>query len=135
LYVISGVKKHSRATGEIDIGLFRDAGNPPPHSAHISLVDDFQSHVDGLKKFERAERVEVLEQRAMEVAGNSGLFAKDRYYDPQDRSTWLEEVVFVQRHDEIYRVELECKADQAERFERVFTQVVNTLQFDCAGAR
>jgi hypothetical protein len=134
LYVMSGVTKHSRATGEIDIGLFRNAANQLAHATNVSLVDDFESHVDGLKKFERAERVEVLEQRPMEVAGNSALFTKDRYYDPQDRSTWLEEVLFVQRNEEIYRVELECKADQAQRFERVFTQLVSTLQFDCAAA-
>lgn len=135
LYVMTGVKKHSRATGEIDIGLFRDAASVAARATNISLVEDFQSHVDGLKKFERAERVEVLEQRPMDVAGNSGLLTKDRYYDPQDRSTWLEEVLFIHRKDDIYRLELECKSEQADRFERVFTQLLGTLQFDCAGAR
>jgi hypothetical protein len=87
-----------------------------------------------LQKFERAERMEVLEQRPMEVAGNSGLFTKDRYYDPQDRSTWLEEILFLQRKNDIYRLELECKADQADRFERVFMHLVSTLRFDCPTA-
>jgi hypothetical protein len=135
LYVMSGVKKHSRATGEIDIAVFRNPAIGQARATNISLKDDFESHVDGLKKFERAERIEVLEQRPMEVAGSSGLFTKDKYYDPQDRSTWVEEVLFVQRKDEIYRVELECKADQAGRFEAVFSHLVSTLEFDCPSPR
>jgi hypothetical protein len=131
LYVMSGVKKHSRATGEIDIGLFRNLASNGPYATNISLKDDFQSHADGLKKFERAERMEVLEQRPMDVAGSSGLFTKDRYYDPQDRSNWVEEVLFIHRKDEIYRVELECRADQVDRFEQVFSHLVSTIEFDC----
>lgn len=135
LYVMTGVKKHSRATGEIDIGIFRDATAATARATPISLKDDFQVHVDGLKKFERAERMEVLEQRPMEIAGFSGLLTKDQYYDPQDRSNWIEEVLFVHHQEDIYRVELECKADQVNRFEPVFSRLVSTLQFDCQSAQ
>jgi hypothetical protein len=135
LYVMTGVKKHSRATGEIDIGLFRNTASTEARTATISLVDDFRSHADGLKKFERAERMEVLEQRPMELAGDPGLFTKDRYYDPQDRSTWVEEILFVHRKNELYRIELECKADQADRFEPVFSRLLSTFQFDCGPGR
>jgi hypothetical protein len=131
LYVMTGVKKHSRATGEIDIGTFGISGGNEAHAANISLIEDFRSHVDGLKKFERAERMEVLEQHPIEIAGNSGLLTKDRYYDPQDRSTWIEEVLFVQRKNDVYRIELECRADQVDRFEPVFAHLLSTFQFDC----
>jgi len=132
---MTGVKKHSRATGEIDIGIFALPSGNEAHAANISLIEDFRSHADGLKKFERAERMEVLEQRPMQVAGDSGLFTKDRYYDPQDRSTWIEEVLFVQRKNELYRIELECKADQADRFEPVFAHLLSTFQFECGSGR
>jgi hypothetical protein len=132
LYVMTGMKKHSRATGEIDIGRFRESASKEAHPANISLQDVFQTHMDGLKKFERAERMEVLEQRPMDIGGVPGLFTKDRYYDPQDRSTWMEEVLFIQSKGEMYRIELECKADQMDRFEPVFSHLVSTIQFSCS---
>jgi hypothetical protein len=135
LYVIAGVKKHSRATGEIDLGIVDSAASAnQAHATAIKLTDDFASHLDVLKKFERADRVEVLDQHTTQVAGNPALFTKDRYYDPQDRSTWLEEILFVQRNQDLYRLELECKADQIARFEPVFSQFVNSLEFDCVNS-
>lgn len=132
LYVIAGVKRHSRATGEIDLGIIDSpAMGNQAHTTSAKLTDDFESHLNVLKKFERADRVEVLDQHATQIAGNPALFTKDRYYDPQDRSTWLEEVLFVQRKAELYRLELECKADQIARFEPVFSQFVSSLEFDC----
>jgi len=135
LYVTTGVKKHSRPTGEIDVAFFRDAYETASHASVVNLKDDFQTHVDGLTRFERAERMQVLEQRPIDISGSPGLLTKDRYYDPQDRSTWIEEILFVHYKDEIYRVELECKADQVDRFEPVFSRLVNSLQFDCAGSQ
>ena len=132
LYVMAGAKKHSRATGEIDLGIIDSpAITSQAHTTSIQLTDDFESHLAVLKKFERADRVEVLDQHATQVAGSPALFTKDRYYDPQDRSTWLEEVLFFQRDRELYRLELECKADQIARFEPVFSQFVSSLEFDC----
>ena len=48
---------------------------------------------------------------------------KDRYYDPQERATWLEEMLMVRGKDALFRLELECAADQAE-----------SLRFASAGA-
>jgi hypothetical protein len=135
LYVMVGVKKHSRATGEIDVAFFSGPAAVPAHAATVSLNDNFQSHVEGLKRFERAERIQVLDQHPLEVAGNAALLTKDQYYDPQDRSTWTEEVLFVMRGKDVYRVELECKADQLKRFEPVFSHLISTLQFDCTAPR
>jgi hypothetical protein len=135
LYVMAGVKKHSRATGEIDVAVFHEPAQGSAHPVNVSLKDSFQRHVDGLQKFERAERMQVLEQRPMDVAGKVGLFTKDQYYDPQDRSTWIDEVLFVMHGDDVYRLELECKADQVDRFEPVFSHLISTLQFDCGAAR
>ena len=135
LYVTTGVKKHSRPTGEIDVAFFRDPYTSASHTTVVTLKEDFQTHVEGLTKFERAERMQVLEQRPIDVSGNAGLLTKDRYYDPQDRSTWIEEILFVHYKDQIYRVELECKADQADRFEPVFSRLISSLQFDCAGSQ
>ncbi len=133
IFVEAGLKKHSRPTGEIDIGVLPDA--PPAGSAEgaaLTLVDDLQAHLDGLKKFERAERMEVLEKRRLDLFGSAALLTKDRYYDPLERSTWVDEIVFTHRKNALYRIELECRADQLERFEPVFTRLVGTFQFDCA---
>lgn len=131
LYVMAGAKKHSRATGEIDIAIFHEPVIGSARQINVSLNDSFQRHVEGLKKFVRAERMQVLDQHPMDLAGNVGLFTKDSYYDPQDRSTWVEEVLFVMHRDDVYRLELECKADQIGRFEPVFAHFVTTLHFDC----
>jgi hypothetical protein len=135
LYVTTGVKKHSRPTGEIDVAFFPDPYKSATHASAVSLKKDFQTHVEGLTKFERAERMQVLDQRPIEISGSLGLLTKDSYYDPQDRSTWIEEILFVHHKDQIYRVELECKADQVDRFEPVFSRLLSSLQFDCPGSQ
>jgi hypothetical protein len=135
LYVATGVKKHSRATGEIDVAFFRDPLKTTSHTPVVALKEDFEAHVEGLTKFERAERMQVMEQRTIDISGSAGLLTKDRYYDPQDRSTWVEEILSVYHSNQIYRVELECKADQLQRFEPVFSRLISSLQFDCAASR
>jgi len=131
IFVETGLKKHSRPVGEIDIGALpnnsKDLGQPTP----ISLTENFQLHVEGLKRFERAERLEVLEKRPIDLSGNSALFTKDRYFDPQDGATWVDEIVLVERRETLYTLELECRSDQVARFEPVFTHFVSTLQPDC----
>jgi len=129
LFVETGAKKFSKPLGEIDI-----AAILPSDTAHAQTVDlghDLEAHFEVLKRFERAERMEVLEQRRMQFLGYAAIFMKDRYYDPQERATWLEEMLLVDRKDSLFRLELECRADQAARFEPVFTQVVDTFRFDC----
>jgi hypothetical protein len=79
----------------------------------------------------RVERVETVDQHNMQMQGNPALFVKNKYYDPLERSNWTEEIVFVKRQDGLFRLELQCQTDQVNRFEPVFANVVNTLQFQC----
>jgi hypothetical protein len=43
----------------------------------------------------------------------------------------VEEVLFVNRAQTLFRLELECRADQSDRFEPVFLHLLSTFQFDC----
>jgi hypothetical protein len=126
----SGKSLSLHLTGEIDIGPLSspldDARMRP-----VSLVEDLEDHLEGLRKFQRAERLEVLAKREMSFLGNPALFTKNRYYDPLDRATWVEEVLFVNRGQTLFRLELQCRADQLERFEPVFLYLLSTFQFDC----
>jgi hypothetical protein len=131
LYVETGKKKFSRPMGAID---FEAIASAPPDARvlPVTLVDDLKDHLSGLQKFERAERMQILEQRELSVQGSAALFAKHRYYDPQERATWLEEVLFVNRNATVYRFEMDCREDQIERFDPVFEHLVGTVQFDCS---
>jgi hypothetical protein len=130
LFVETGSSKFSRPSGAIDFGalsaLLKDARAIP-----ISLSQNLEDHLEGLQKFERAERMEVLEKRELKFQGHSALFTKNRYYDPQERATWMEEVLFVNRNETLYRLELQCRAGEIERFEPVFAHLMSTFQFDC----
>jgi hypothetical protein len=131
LFVETGSKKFSRPIGAIDF----EAISSVPKDARVlpvSLAANLQDHLAGLQKFERAERMEILEKHDMIMQGSSALFTKHRYYDPQERATWIEEVLFVNRNETVYRFELDCKADQIERFAPVFDYLVGTVQFDCS---
>jgi hypothetical protein len=44
-------------------------------------------------------------------------------------------VIFASRGDQVYRLELVCRANQAERFEHVFQRVVDSFSFHCAETR
>lgn len=128
IFVETGVKRQSNPLGEMDVMALPDHSDKP----QLSFIDSVQVHLEGLKKFERAQQIETLEQRPMELSGNSALFAKERYYDPLERAKWVDEIVFTHRQNVLYRLELECRADQLTRFEPVFTHFVNTFQFECA---
>jgi len=131
LYVESGAKKYSRPVGAIDF----EAISRSPQDARllpVNLAQNLQDHLDVLQKFERAERMEILEKRKLRVQGSDALFTKHRYYDPQERATWMEEVLFVNRNDTVYRFELDCRSDQIERFAAVFEHLVSSVQFDCS---
>jgi hypothetical protein len=134
LFVKTGASRFSRPLGAIDFAVL---DSPPADArlAPISLVEDLRVHLAGLKKFERAERMEILEQRELKFLGHSALFTKNRYYDPQERANWAEEILFINRNGTLYRLELECRLDQLGRFEPVFSQLMNTFQFDCAAGR
>lgn len=134
LFVKTGASRFSRPMGAMDFAVL----DSPPEDARlapVSLVEDWRVHLAGLKKFERAERMEILEQRELKFLGHSALFTKSRYYDPQERANWAEEILFINRDGTLYRLELECRLDQLGRFEPVFSQLMNTFQFDCAAGR
>jgi hypothetical protein len=133
IFVKTGVKRHSRPVGEIDVGALPNKAKDLDQPTPISLTKNFELHVEGLKKFERAERLEILEKRPLELSGSSALFTKDRYFDPQDGATWVDEIVLVDRGETLYRLELECRSDQLAKFEPVFAHFVSTFQFDCGG--
>lgn len=128
LFVEAGADRHSRPTGEIDVAALPIA----TAAAKLTLVDSLQVHLEGLKRFERAEKLEVLDKREKELQGSSALFSKARYFDPQDGHTWMEEIVLAEHSGTLFRIELECRADQAERFEAVFARLTDSFQFNCS---
>jgi len=132
LFVETGEKKFSKPLGEIDIAAISPIDGRDAHTQNVNLKADLEAHFDVLKRFERAERVQLLDQREIQLLGNSALFTKDRYYDPQERATWLEELVLLKQKDTLFRLELECRDDQAARFEAVFSHVLETFRLDCS---
>ncbi|HEX4773334.1 MAG TPA: hypothetical protein VH351_21050 [Bryobacteraceae bacterium] len=125
MYVETGVKKFSLPIGEIDVSVVRDGVVP--------LEDYLKLHIESLQKFERARDVEVLETRAITLHDVSGVLMRNRYFDPQDARPWIDEVAVVTQRDseKIFRLELECRADSLQRFEAVFTRVLNSFHLDC----
>lgn len=122
MYVETGIKKYGRPEGEMDISAFSD----------IKTVDYLESHLDGLKKFERAEDLQVLDKRDIPLLGTTALFTKDSYSDPLDDTQWIDEIVLARDHNMLYRLELECRKDQLQRFEPLFAQFVRSFRFDCS---
>jgi hypothetical protein len=129
LFVETGLKKFSRPIGAIDFEVISSAPKDA-RALPANLAEDLRDHLAGLQKFERAERMQILEKREMQVQGSEALFTKHRYYDPQERATWMEEVLFVGRNETVYRFEMDCRADQFNRFAPVFEYLVGTVQFD-----
>lgn len=131
LAVATGTKKHS----PIPVGSMDVSALPIPRvqvrPAALALDDDFDVQLVGLKKFARAEQVEILERRTFTLGATPSLFVKIRYLDPRDRRLWMDEVIFARRDGLGYRLELETRADQLQRFEANFTQFVNSFQIDC----
>jgi hypothetical protein len=130
LFVETGMKKFTRPVGAIDFEALASE-TKDARSVSISLEGSLQDHLEGLQKFERAERMEILEKRDMNIQGSPALFIKHKYYDPQERATWMEEVLFVKRNQTVFRFELDCQADQIERFAPIFEYLLSTLQFNC----
>lgn len=131
LAVTTGLKRHSPIpTGAIDVSALA-APDTHPASGSGDLDSDFDLQLAGLRKFVRAEQVEVLEKRAFVLGANPSLFVKIRYLDPRDRRVWVDEVIFANGQHLNYRLELEARADQLERFESIFTQFVNSFQMNC----
>jgi hypothetical protein len=136
MFVETGTRRSAKPGGEIDIGPINaetseDARLQPASLTADTLAEDLQEHLTGLQKFARAERLEIIEQHSLDLQGSKALYAKNRYYDPLERTNWMEEVIFVRHKSGLYRLELQCPPDQIKRFEAVFTYLVNSFEFDC----
>jgi len=131
LAVATGTKKHSPIpVGSMDVSALATPG-VQVRSATLALDEDFDVQMAGLKKFARAEQVDILERRRFTLAASPSLFVKIRYLDPRDRRLWIDEIIFARRDGLSYRLELETRADQLDRFESNFAQFVNSFQMDC----
>ncbi len=116
---------HWKSLAEIDVGVISD------RIAGATLLDEAQLHLDGLRKFELAEEVRLLEQHETRLFSSPALFTSDSYYDPQNAAAMVEEVLFAEHGGMLYRLEVASRADQSARFERVFQRLVSSFQFDC----
>lgn len=132
MYALTGTTRSSLPAGALDITAFPDA---PAALTKISLSGDMQAHLDGLRKYVKAEETQVLEERRLTVAGAEALLLKARYFDPRERSFWVEEVLLTRRNGMLYRMELQSRADQIRRFEPVFARFAASFQFDCHSPR
>jgi hypothetical protein len=131
LAVATGMKKHSPIpVGSMDVSALAIPGIQV-RSASLALDDDFDVQLAGLKRFARAEQVEIMERRTFTLAASPSLFVKIRYLDSRDRRLWIDEVIFTRRDGLSYRLELETRADQLQRFEANFAQFVNSFQMNC----
>jgi hypothetical protein len=115
----------SKSLAEIDVAVLKD------RAAGTSLVGEAQLHLDGLRKFELAEHIELLEQHDTLLYGNPALLTRDTYYDPQNAARMIDEIIFADHDGMLYRLELASRADEVERFEAVFRHQVSSFRFDC----
>ncbi len=118
----TGVKRYSMPTGEMDVTVL----STPDDSAEL-----LQAHLDGMKRFVRAERIQILDRRKMTVDGNAAMLTKDQYRDALEKADWTEEIIVAKRDDKLYRLEMVCRSDQVARFEQVFGRLVDSFAFGC----
>jgi hypothetical protein len=123
IYFETGEKKFSLPIAEIDVSVVDDQP--------LQTEDYVRIHLEGLRKFERAEQVEILESRAIALPNLAGLLNKNRYFDPQDGKPWVDELVVAVYGEKLYRLELECRADRIERFEPVFSHMLKSFRLEC----
>lgn len=134
LAVATGTRKRSPIPiGSIDVSAL-PANGPEVRPASLSLTEDVDVQVEGLRRFARAEQLELVEKREIVLGTNSGIFVKIRYLDPRDRKVWVDEIIFAHRNRLTYRLEMETRADQLERLEAVFARFVNSFKMDCSSA-
>ncbi|MBV9265302.1 MAG: hypothetical protein JO061_03950 [Acidobacteriaceae bacterium] len=126
MFFETGVKKFSLPIGEMDIGV---------SSATDELPQLVAIHLDGIKKFQRARDMEILDRRTLNLAGAQALFTKDRYTDPLEKENWIEEFVLARYKNALYRLEMVCRAEHVERFEPMFSRFVKTFRFECNSRR
>ncbi|MGH9585107.1 MAG: hypothetical protein ACRD4O_19480 [Bryobacteraceae bacterium] len=134
IWVEAGRKKQLSPLGEMDVGALANTG-ADVKTAPASLLGDLTAHLQGMKRFERARRMRIVERRAIDILGSSALLLKDRYDDPLDGTAWVDEAIFTGRKEAVYRLELECRADQIARFEPVFERFSGSFRFECGKRR
>lgn len=121
----TGVKRFSMPIGEMDV-IASTAEDP---------VRFVEAHLEGVKKFVRAQDVEVTDHHELTVSDNPALFTKDRYRDPLEKAEWVEELVLTRYKNVLYRMEMVCRADSIARFEPIFSRFVGSFQFECNAKR
>ena len=126
MYFETGLKKFSMPIGEMDVN-----ASPSPEG----LAETVDVHLQGLRKFQRAQKMEVLDRREVILLGAPALLTKDRYFDPLDGAKWVNEMLLTRHNKLLYRLELVCRADHLDRFEAAFSRFVGTFKFDCNAKR
>jgi len=135
MWVGAGAKKHSLPLGEMDVRALRDGVSEHLQTASVSLTESATIYFHDRKQFQRAQDIQVIDQHAMRLLDAPALFIKDQYRDPLDRHMWIDEVIFAARQQILYRIELECRADQIGRFEPIFQRFAASFQFQCEPGR
>ena len=129
LYAAVNRKNSSLPIGALDVAAFADG----PAVTRVGFHSDVEAHLEGLRRFAHAQDTEILEQRAFPLSGTDGLFVKARYFDPVERSEWIEELVFARHNGVLYRLELQTQEQYLSRFEAVFARFAQSLALECRG--
>ena len=130
LSVTTGVTRYGMPIASLDVSLIPDE-QPTLKTRAVSLAENYQDHLIGLRRYIKAEQIETLEEKPLAVSGLNALFTRARYYDPLEKSDWIEEIVFTRREGSTYRLELQTKADSWQRFRPIFQHFVDSFQLDC----
>jgi hypothetical protein len=115
---------HSRSLAEIDVAVLDQRDG-------LTLADEVQLHIDGLRKFELAERIQLRGQHEAQLSGGPALFSADTYFDPQNKTMVDDEMVVANHGGKLYRLELTTDSDGLKRFEPTFQRMLNSFRFDC----
>ncbi len=132
LSVTTGVTQYGLPIASLDVAAIEDE-EETLETTPVSLSDDYETHLVGLKRFIRAEKIETLEEKPLAVGGMNALFARARYFDPKEKSDWIEEIVFTHREGVTYRLELQSKAGSWHRFQPIFQHFLESFQVECGG--
>lgn len=130
--VTTGKTRYGLPIASLDITNISDevASDTVPTKT-INLSDDYETHLSGLKQFVKAEQIETLEEKPLAISGLNALFTRARYYDPKEKTGWIEEVVFTRHNAMTFRLELQTKASSFARFQPVFQRFVDSFQVEC----
>lgn len=120
----TGEKRYSMPVGEIDVTVL----TTPDDSSQL-----LQAHMEGVKKFVRAEEMQILDSENITVDGTPATLMKDRYRDRLEKQDWTEEIIYARHDDKLYRLEVVSRSDEAARFQLMFGRMVRSFSFECHG--